>query len=534
MDRQQAIDRLRTESMWDVLIVGGGATGLGAAVDAAARGYRTALVEQRDFAQATSSRSTKLVHGGVRYLEQLQWGLVFEALRERNRLLRNAPHLTAWQPFLVPAYSRLEQSYIWAGLKLYGMLAGRGDGARSNWLSRRAVLDALPTLRPARHSDSSGEAQLCGGVRYVDGQFDDARLAVALARTAVSQGAALANYVRVVRLIHQQGRVAGAEVRDEETGQHWEIRARVVINATGIFADMLRHLDDAAAEPLLTYSQGVHLVVDAELLGGRTALVVPRTDDGRVLFAIPWYDKVLLGTTDTPVAQPQLEPAALPAEVDFLLRHAHQYLNVNLQPTDVRSVFVGIRPLLRGRAHAQTKRLSRSHAILVSPAGLVTVTGGKWTTYRRMAETALDRAIDVGTLPPRPCSTHDLRLVGAPLASDHGGAWHDAAQGPLGRGAEKPQVEQLATEFPDYRQRLDAQLAARVVDVVWAARHEMARTVEDVLARRTRSLLLDAAASGRAAPLVAHYLALELGRDEAWQRDQVRAYLEVAKRHQCE
>jgi glycerol-3-phosphate dehydrogenase len=501
------------EQPWDVLVVGGGATGLGAAVEAASRGYRTALVEGHDFAKGTSSRSTKLVHGGVRYLQRGNVALVLEALRERGRLLRNAPHLVRDLPFIVPNYDWWEAPYYGAGLKLYDLLAGRMGLQPSRLLSRDEALDRIPTLEPKG---------LRGGVVYQDAQFDDARLAATLALTLADLGGVAVNYASVVGLIKEGELVKGARIHDAETGDEAEVRARVVINATGIFADGLRRMDDPASPPLLAPSQGVHLVLDRRFQPGESAILVPHTDDGRVLFAVPWHDRVVVGTTDTPVAEAVLEPRPLPEEVEFLLHHAARYLTQDPRPEDVLSIFAGLRPLVRGNhAAAKTATLSRDHTLLVSPAGLVTIAGGKWTTYRKMGEDTVDHAALVAGLDERPSRTADLRL--------HGWAEDGHPRDWAGYGADAPALARLAAERPGWDEPLHLNLPYRACEVVWAARHEMARTVEDVLARRTRSLLLDARASAEIAPAVAALMAAELGRDEGWQRRQVEEYRELAR-----
>jgi glycerol-3-phosphate dehydrogenase len=505
------------EQPWDLLVVGGGATGLGTAVEAAARGYRTALVEASDFAKGTSSRSTKLVHGGVRYLQQGNVALVLEALRERGRLLRNAPHLVRNLAFVVPNYDWWEGPFYGVGLKLYDRLAGKMGLGPSRFLSREETRDRIPTLEPQG---------LRGGVIYQDAQFDDARLAVTLARTAVERGGVAVNYARVVGLLKEGGLVRGARVRDEETGEEHEVRARVVINATGVFSDGLRRLDDPGAAPILAASQGVHLVLDRRFQPGEDAILVPHTDDGRVLFAVPWHDRVVVGTTDTPVEQASLEPRALPQEIEFLLTHAARYLTQDPAPSDVLSCFAGLRPLVRAGTDRKTAALSRDHTILISPTGLVTVTGGKWTTYRKMGEDAVDQAAELAGLDERPSPTADLPLHG------WSGPVHPAinpdAEG-AAYGTDAPALSRLAAEQPGWDEPLHWSLPYRAGEVVWAARHEMARTVEDVLARRTRALLLDARASAEVAPRVAELLAAELGRDEAWQRRQVEDYRELAR-----
>lgn len=499
---------------WDVVIIGGGATGLGSAVDAAARGYRTLLLERSDFAKGTSSRSTKLVHGGVRYLRQGNVSLVTEALHERGRLLANAPHLVHDTPFVIPSYRWTDRPFYGIGLKLYDLLAGRSGFGRSRFLSKRAALELAPTLN---------QKGLDGGVVYHDGQFDDTRLAINLAQTAAEQGATLLNYARVVGLNKIDGKVRGVRAVDEETGEEFEVAARVVVNATGVFTDAVRRMDEPDARSLVSPSQGVHIVLDRSFLPGAAAIMVPKTDDGRVLFAVPWHDVVLVGTTDTPRKEILPEPRALREELQFLLEHAGRYLIRRPAPQDVLSVFVGLRPLVSSAAAGgNTAKLARDHTLAVSDGGLVTITGGKWTTYRRMAEDTVDRAAAVGGLEPRRSVTGDLRI--------HGYVSAPPTPGPLSvYGADAAAIEALMQERPEYAEPLHERLPVRVAQVVWAARREMARTVEDVLARRTRCLILNAAASIEAAPRTAEILSQELHRDEAWKRSQIEAYASLAR-----
>ena len=514
MTRDTMLDALRSASEpWDFVIVGGGATGLGCAVEAASRGYRTLLLEGHDFAKGTSSRSTKLVHGGVRYLKQGNVALVLEALKERGLLLQNAPHLVHDLPFVVPSYDWWEGPFYGIGLKVYDLLAGRSGFAPSESLSREEVLAYLPTLEPDG---------LRGGTIYHDGQFDDARLAMALALTAADHGAVVLNYARVVGLLKVAGEVVGVQMRDEETGEQHEVRARAVVNATGVWADGLRQMDDPDAGDLITPSQGVHLVLPKAFLPGDAAIMVPKTDDGRVLFAIPWQHRLLIGTTDTEVPETALEPRPLADELAFLLRHAARYLVEDPTPSDVLSVFAGLRPLVGQAENGETAALSREHTLLISPSGLVTITGGKWTTYRKMGEDTIDQAATLAGLDERPSVTRDLHLHGFHPTPDAFGALR-------AYGADAPDVKALFTQDPRYAEPLHANLPYRKGEVVWAARHELARTVEDVLARRTRSLLLDARASMDAAPEVAALLAEALDRDEAWQASQVAAYRTLAQ-----
>lgn len=492
LDRAGLLERLRTGGRWDVLVIGGGASGLGCAVDAAARGHSVLLVEAHDFGKGTSSRATKLIHGGVRYLAQGRMPLVREALCERSRLLANAPHLVRPLRFVVPAYRRRDLVVYGLGLSLYDALAGAQALGRWCRLDRRETLAALPTVRPDG---------LRGGIAYWDAQFDDARLAIALMRTVFDLGGIAVNYVAVEDLIVEAGRVVGARARDVESGERFAVAARVVINATGVWADRLRRLEDPRCRPLLRPSQGVHVVVDRDFLPGTDALLVPRTADGRVLFVIPWQGKVLIGTTDTPRDDVALEPEPLQGEVDFLLETVAAYLARPPMRADLRSVFAGLRPLLGAAGSGRTGALSREHLVEVSPGGLVTVTGGKWTTYRRMAEETVDAAERSGRLARHACVTAELALHGATVQA-----------GADLYGSERALIDTL----PGAGCAVHPGLVLSEAEVRHAARHELARTVEDVLARRNRVLFFDAALAAAAAPAVARLLADELGRDAAW------------------
>ena len=516
MERNALLDRLRAETEpWDILVIGGGATGLGTAVDSAARGYRTLLLEQHDFGKGTSSRSTKLIHGGVRYMRQGQIALVVEALRERRLLLRNAPHLVHVQPFVVPGYAWWNKPFYGLGLKLYDALAGRNSLPGSRFLGRSDTLSRLPTLNPAR---------LRGGVLYHDCVFDDARLAVTLAQTAVDLGGVPLNYAEVRALRKTNGRVSGAVAADVETGEEHEFRARAVVNATGVFEHVIRKMDEPDSPPLTTCSQGTHVVLGAEFLPGENAIMVPSTDDGRVLFAIPWLGRIVLGTTDVPVESRELEPRPLEGEVEFILRHAERYLDTKPGPSDALSVFTGLRPLGRTPARRPPSTISRDYSVHVSESGLVTMVGGKWTTFRRMGEVAVDKAVEVAGLDERRCRTKAMPLHGCTEAG---------AQGTVENayGTDADAVRRLATEDPQLDQPLHPELPYHGRDVIWGVREEMARTVEDVLARRTRSLLLNARASMEAAPVVARLMAREMGHGETWIRAQCEAFVTLAQRY---
>jgi glycerol-3-phosphate dehydrogenase len=517
MKREDSMERLQAHpEPWDIAVVGGGATGVGVALDAASRGYSVALFEQSDFGKGTSSRSTKLVHGGVRYLQQGNISLVLDALKERGLLLRNAPHIVRDLQFVVPNYQWWEAPFYGLGLKVYDVLAGRYGFGRSEVLSREEVLARIPTLE---------QDGLRGGVKYHDGQFDDSRLLVNLAQTASEQGACLLNYARVTRLHKDDGGyVSGLQVLDEETGREHDVRARCVVNATGPFCDAVRRLDESGAAPMIAPSQGVHIVLSREFLGGETAIMVPHTRDGRVMFAIPWHGHVVVGTTDTPIAEATLEPAPLRSEVDFILETASGYLERRPDRADILSVFTGIRPLVKEGGPSATATLSRDHKIDISGAGLLTVTGGKWTTYRRMAEDCVDHAAVLARLEERPCATRELRIHGYDPEADR--------LGPLAvYGSDAAGLAALAADRPELAAPLHPALPITGAQVVWAARNEMARTVDDVLARRTRALYLDSRAALGMAPAAARLLAAELGRDEPWQRAQVEEFGRIARHY---
>lgn len=501
--RSELMARLGQPSQYDLVIIGGGATGLGVALDAAARGFSVALVESHDFAKGTSSRATKLVHGGVRYLAQGNIALVREALHERTTLMNNAPHLAQPLAFVMPSYRCWESPFYGVGLKMYDALAGRAGLGATEFLGPVRTLECLPTVR------SQG---LKGGVKYWDGQFDDARLALALARTAAHRGAVLVNYCAARELVHEQGRVSGVVCEDTETGRRFTLRARCVVNATGVWVDALRQQDGEAVQrpvkPIVAPSQGVHVVVDREFLASDHALMVPKTADGRVLFAVPWLGKVILGTTDSPRHDLEREPEPFPEEMAFILRESARYLSRAPTPGDIRSIWVGLRPLVKPQDDDgnNTKSLSREHTVLTSRSGLVTVTGGKWTTYRAMAEDVLQKCFTSGLLEARPGGvTTRLPLVGTPeepvrhrMCDAQG--WHSY-------GAEAGFVRQL----PGAGRDLGGGLTEAMVR--FAARHEYARTVEDVLARRWRMLFLDARRAAQMAHAVAEVLQQETGCD---------------------
>jgi glycerol-3-phosphate dehydrogenase len=522
MNRTDMRRRLEAHSKpWDMIVVGGGATGVGVAIDAAARGYDVLLVEQSDFGKGTSSRSTKLAHGGVRYLEQGNIGLVMEALKERGLLLQNAPHIVHDLAFVVPNYDWWEAPFYGLGLKLYQVLAGKYGFGASRILTREETLKHLPTLK------TEG---LRGGAVYYDGQFDDARLLIHMVATAFEQGATLLNFAEVTGLTKDaQGFVNGISVCDVETGNEFRATAKVVINATGAFSDRLRLKAEPAASPMIVPSQGIHLVFDASFLQGESAVMVPHTSDGRVLFAIPWHGHTLVGTTDTPIASATLEPVAMEQEIEFILATASEYLTKAPKRDDVLSVFAGIRPLVRVTGVASTAQLSRDHVIHINRSGLVTVCGGKWTTYRHMAEDCVDQAATLAQLPDRPCVTHHLHIHGFLEAPKEEAAKEFGALAVYGSDA--LEIRKLIETDPNLGEPLHPALPYVKAEVIWAARHEMARTVEDTLARRTRALFLNAHAALAMAPTVADLMASELGWDEVTRTTQLNAFHAVASNY---
>lgn len=484
------IQQLESPHEWDICIIGGGATGLGTALDAASRGLKTVLFEQYDFAKGTSSRSTKLVHGGVRYLQQGNIKLVTEALRERGLLLKNAPHLVHNQQFIVPNYKWWEKTFYGIGLKIYDKMAGKLGLGPSQFLSKEETLQIAPALDPE---------DLKGAVLYHDGQFDDARLAISIAQTAAQYGATVLNYFPVAGLLKINNKICGVWVKDALTGKEYEVKSKVVINATGVFTDAIMKMDDAKHESIISPSQGIHLVVNKEFLPGNVAIMIPRTDDGRVLFAVPWHDKIVLGTTDTPVDNIAAEPAPLQEEIAFILKHIGRYLTKDPQLSDIQSMFAGLRPLVKGKTK-KTAALSRDHLISIGDSGMITITGGKWTTYRKMAEDVIDIAAETYDLNSNPCVTKELKLNG-----------HDKAVMPAA-------ITSLSAET------LKAAIKKSVEE-------EMCMTVEDFLSRRTRQLLLNANEAIKAAPLIARLMAEEMNKDEFWIKEQINNFNAIAKNY---
>ena len=515
-DRNSRLLNIGTsEELWDLVVIGGGATGLGIALDATVRGYKTLLVEQSDFAKGTSSRSTKLVHGGVRYLAQGDIRLVREASIERGLLHRNAPHLVKDQTFIVPVYSQWDRLKYTVGLKLYDWISGKLSLGRSILISRKETIKRLPGIR------TKG---LKGGVLYHDGQFDDSRLAINLAQSIWENGGAAINYMQVTDLLkNEYNKVAGIIAKDTETGKAYTFLSKAVVNATGVFVDSILQMDKPGSIKSICVSQGVHLVLDKKFYPSSEALMIPETSDGRVLFAVPWHDKVVLGTTDTPVEEASLEPQALEKEIAFILETAGNYLSTKPQRSDVLSVFAGLRPLAAPQKEDQkTKEISRSHKIIVSESKLFTILGGKWTTYRKMGEDMVNRIEKELNWNHKKPTTASLHIHGYTDTTD----WDDpfyfyGSDAPLLR----QQINGTAHEW------LSEDLKIHRKQIKWAVEHEMARTVEDVLSRRTRALLLDAKESRRIAPECASIMAALMGKDDQWKAEQLKSFNQLSEQY---
>lgn len=514
MNRSELISSLKRDQskIWDLIVIGGGATGLGIALDGITRGYKTLLLEQADFASGTSSKSTKLVHGGVRYLAKGDLWLVMEALHERGLMLKNAPHLTSDQEFIIPLYSIFDVLMYYAGLKFYDILSGRLSLGKSYYINRKKTLERLPNLK---------EEGLKGGIVYHDGQFDDSRMALSIAAESVKRGATVLNYFRVISLLkNKDGKISGVKAREIISGDVFSFPAKVVINATGVFADSVSLMDEPSAPASIRPSQGIHLVLDKSFLRSNSAIMIPKTEDGRVLFAIPWYDEVVVGTTDTPLDEISMEPKALDQEIDFILRTADLYLKRSPKRKDVLSIFAGLRPLAADHSNTgATREVSRRHKITLSGSGLVSVIGGKWTTYRRMAEETIDKAIKAGFLEKRRCQTHHLPLSDINV-SNNGGRFKIYGSG-------YPEIEQIIKENPSAGLPMHKDLPYTRAEIFWICRNEMPVNLEDVLSRRTRAILLNTRASAEIANEVASIMAETMGCDINWQAAQIRSYNEL-------
>jgi len=498
---------------WDVLIIGGGASGLGAAVDAASRGYRTLLLEKYDFAKGTSSRSTKLVHGGVRYLQNGDVSLVIEALKERGIMRKNAPHLVQDLSFVIPSYDWWNSPFYGIGLKIYDMMAGNLGLGPSTLLDRQETIDLIPNVK---------KEGLRGGVIYHDGQFDDARMAISLAQTAENHGASLLNYFSVTGMNKENNMISGVQAKDELSGKTYSIEAKVVINATGVFSDEVIQMDQRYAKKRIVPSQGVHIVLDKRFLSGPHAIMVPHTSDGRVLFAVPWNGYVVVGTTDTQIKEALVEPIAQEEEIQFILDNAGMYMTTPPTRNDIKSVFSGLRPLAAPENDGSaTKEISRHHKVIVSTSGLVSILGGKWTTYRKMAEDIINTAQSVGGLPERGCITHNLPVHGYDYNSDWTNPLHVYGV----------DIDKIIKLEPEGNTSLSKEVHLTKNQVIWAVREEMAMTVEDVLARRTRVLFLNASESLILAPTVAAIMGKEMGKDSSWIATQIENYTTLTQNY---
>jgi glycerol-3-phosphate dehydrogenase len=518
MERKSLIEELRKKSdhTWDIIVIGGGATGLGVALDAVSRGYSTLLLERADFASATSSRSTKLVHGGVRYMAQGDLFLVMEALHERGIMLKNAPHLTSNQEFIIPVYTIWDTLLYTIGLKFYDLLAGRLSLGKSYFIGKNETLRRIPGLLTTK---------LKGGVVYHDGQFDDSRMAISLAEACGAHGGIALNYFNVKGFLRKNnGKIDGVIAEDTNTGEGFSIRGKVVVNAAGVFADDVHKLDDPEARPTIKPSQGVHIVLNKSFLKGDSAIMIPKTDDGRVLFAIPWYNEVVVGTTDTPLDIINEEPVALETEINFILDTAGRYLTVPPKHEDILSVYAGLRPLAADPDNPHsTREVSRRHKITLSDSGLLTIIGGKWTTYRRMALETIDKAVKAGMLEKRKCITAGFKLVSEEAVKE------------TGRlriyGNHVAEINAIILEDPESERQADPRLPYTKAELIWICRNEMPLKLEDLLARRTRALILNARASSDIAPVAAEIMARELGFGPEWVREQVSSFRELVRNY---
>lgn len=523
MKRGKSLEMIESGSGtgWDLIVIGGGATGLGVALDGVSRGFKVLVLEQADFAKGTSSRSTKLVHGGVRYLAQGNIDLVREALRERGLLQKNAPHLVQNEIFVIPNYSWWDKFFYSVGLKVYDLLSGKLSLGKSKGISKNEAVSRVPTIK---------QEGLKGGVIYHDGQFDDSRLSVNVAQTVMENGGTVINYCEVTGLTKENGTVSGVKAVDRESGKKYTIKGKAVVNATGVFVDEILSMDKPEHKNIVRPSQGVHLVFDKSFLPGKDAIMIPKTDDGRVLFAVPWHDKIVVGTTDTPLDEHSLEPTALEEEIEFILKTATKYMTKSPTRKDVKSVFAGLRPLAAPQeGSTKTKEISRSHKVMVSDTGLITITGGKWTTFRKMGEDTVDKAITIGALPKQKSTSEGMRVHGA-VPSDK----VDFNNPHYFYGSDEVKIQNLISNDAALGEQIHPDYPYRKAEVVWAARNEMARTVEDFLARRIRILFLDARTAIDMAPAVAELMAKELGKNAGWEKEEISTFVELANRYLLE
>ena len=502
MKRSEQLQALETDTTWDIIVIGGGATGLGTALDASLRGYKTLLLEGHDFAKGTSSRSTKLVHGGVRYLEQGNIKLVREALRERGYLLKNAPHLTSIQTFIVPVFSGWEKMFYGLGLKFYDLLSGKLSLGDTQILSKKETVEHLPTINAEK---------LAGGILYFDGQFDDSHLAIEIAATAIKKGATVLNYCKVTGFIKTDGKITGVECIDVLSEKKYTLKTKVVVNATGVFTNAIVQMDNQLEHDLVSPSQGIHLVIDAKFFPSTDAMMIPKTDDGRVLFAVPWHNKVVLGTTDTPIEEISYEPKPLEEEIEFIIKHINRYCTSLITRADINAVYVGLRPLVKQKTKVSSALISREHHLSVSSSGLITITGGKWTTYRKMAADAVDNAAFIGKFKKEKCTT---------------------AHTPIGDEKEKEtRMKEILKNDISLKELVDPNYTFTKAAIVYAVKYEMAICIEDILARRTRLLFLDAKLAIALAPMVASIMAPYLQMDKNWEAAEIASFTQLAEQY---
>ena len=518
VNRSVQLQELKNDIQWDMVVIGGGASGLGVALDGVSRGLKVALVEQSDFAKGTSSRSTKLLHGGVRYLAQGQINLVFEALHERGLLLKNANHLSKSQAFIIPIYRLIDHIKYGLGLKIYDWMAKGLSLGKSELISKNRMLRMMP------HIKSSG---LRGGVLYYDGQFDDSRLAINVAQTIVEQGGTLVNYTAVTELLKdERGTIIGVQVEDKISAEHYTLKAKMIVNATGVFSDKILKMDNPTAKKSIQPSQGVHIVLDQKFTTSSAALMIPKTSDGRVLFAVPWKQSLVVGTTDTLINKPKLEPQALESEVNFILETAQAYLSPAPEKKDIKAVFAGLRPLAKAaNENEKTKEISRSHKVIVSQSGLVSIVGGKWTTFRRMGQDTVDYFYKLNSL--EFCKSRSEALL------IHG-AFEDIKAHKNNSdvyGTDTPKLEQLCQENPSWNELLHPDFPNKIGEIIWAIRYEMAQTLDDVLSRRLRLLFQNVEAALEIAPKVARIMKEELNKEDAWEQEQITTFNTIASHY---
>ncbi|WP_185878032.1 glycerol-3-phosphate dehydrogenase/oxidase [Blattabacterium cuenoti] len=520
LNRKKFLNVLKNVDIWDIIIIGGGSTGVGIALDSSSRGYKTLLLEQEDFSKGTSSRSTKLIHGGIRYLAQGNIKLVFEALKERGFLLKNAPHLVKKKKFVIPIFNIGMGFLYWSGLKLYEWLSGSLSFGKSIFLSKNDIIKNFPEIR---------NEKLKGGILYYDGQFDDSRLIINIAQTCVQHKGILLNYFKVNQLKKENGKISGVLATDIENNKEYSISSKVVINATGVFSNYISRMDQLDSNILIKPSQGTHIVLSKSFFKSKNALVIPKTTDGRVLFCVPWYDHVLIGTTDTLLKKSNIDPSPLEEEIDFILQNFKRYFTTEPKKSDILSAFSGLRPLFYPKFNnKETKDISRSHKIVVNPSGLINIIGGKWTTYRKMGEETVNKAIKIGKLIKKPSITKNLKIHGSNYISNNENYYWDRY------GEDQFYIGKLIKNDPILGKKLfykNKMFSFTEAEVIWMVRYEMARTVEDILARRFRLLFLNARKSIDIAPRVASLMAKELSRDKEWEKSQIASFKQLAMRY---